>query len=523
MFMTPFLVTILLSSHFLYTTSSASSVQCQNRRPAPFKRRFASTAVDNQIEKVVNDLISKNQSTLACIFANCLPNTLDTTVLQYSTKPNGTTFIITGDINAMWLRDSMNQVLPYMDFLSSDSQLKLMIEGLILKQTELVLADPYANAHNIPDIAGPSPNVNDQTTYPGFGPSRSDAMVPGIFERKYELDSLCAFLKLSNEYYTVTKNLKLFQSAQWVQAVELVLKVMKDMQSSTAASFVQDGGPTYQFQRQAFAPTDTLLHGVGHPAASTGMVKSAFRPSDDATTLPFLIPANAMAVVELRKTATIIQALMHSCDGKGSSDCDGISSSSITFSKKMLNGLSDEMMLMAKTIDAGIQKFGIGVHPLTGMKQYAYEADGFGNMYYADDANVPSLLSLPYLGYVDATDSIYINTRNFVLSPNNPWYFSGKAGAGIGGPHVGINSIWPMSIIMQALTSSDSEEITNCVELLIDSTANTGLMHESFSKDNVGDYTRPWFAWANSLFGELVLKVYNSKNVKKLNRVMNGQ
>lgn len=446
----------------------------------------------------MNDLTSKNQSTLACVFSNALPNTLDTTVLQYATEPNGTTFVITGDINAMWLRDSMNQVLPYMNFVSQDSQLKLMIEGLIKKQTELVLADPYANAHNLPDISGPSPWVNDQTTYPGFGPSRSDAMVPGIYERKYELDSLCAFLKLSNEYYSNTKDLRTFRSAQWVQAVELVLNVMKEMQSSTATSFVQDGGPTYQFQRQASEPTDTLLHGVGHPAAETGMVKSAFRPSDDATTLPFLVPANAMAVVELRRTTNIVQALI----GGG----DSISSE---FGESYLNGLANDITSIAYTINAGIQKYGIGVHSLTGNEQYAYEVDGYGNMYYADDANVPSLLSLPYLGYVNATDPIYINTRNFVLSSNNPWYFSGKAGAGVGGPHVGLNSIWPMSIIIQALTSTDSEEITNCVELLVDSTANTGLMHESFNKDDVCSYTRPWFAWANSLFGELVLKLYD--------------
>lgn len=278
--------------------------------------------------------------------------------------------------------------------------------------------------------------------------------------------------------------------------MELVLNAMKEMQSSTVTSFVQDGEPTYQFQRQASEPSDTLLHGVGHPAAESGMVKSAFRPSDDATTLPFLVPANAMAVVELRRTTTIVQALIG----------HGVSSES---SGSYLHGLVDDMTSMAYTINAGIQKYGIGVHPLTGNKQYAYEVDGYGNMYYADDANVPSLLSLPYLGYVNATDPIYINTRNFVLSSNNPWYFSGKAGAGLGGSYVGLNSIWPMSIIVQALTSTGSEEITNCVELLVDSTENTGFMHESFIKDNVGSYTRPYFAWANSLFGELVLKLYD--------------
>ena len=173
---------------------TAAAPTCQNRRPPPSARRFVSSAIENKIKSVANTLVAQNQTTLACVFANTLPNTLDTTVLQHATQPNRTSFIITGDINAMWLRDSMNQVLPYIPYLTNDHNLKLMVAGLIHQQTKLILADPYANAHNLPDIAGPSPNINDQTTYPGFGPSRSNAMVPGIYERKYELDSLCAFL-----------------------------------------------------------------------------------------------------------------------------------------------------------------------------------------------------------------------------------------------------------------------------------------------------------------------------------------
>ena len=476
--------TLVLALH-IFTTTHAT-VQCQNRRPTA--RRFVSSAVDAHIQTVASKLTALNQTLLACIFSNTLPNTLDTTVLQAATSSNETTFVITGDINAMWLRDSTNQVLPYLQFATADRNLQHLLAGLVRQQAQLILADPYANAHNLNDIAGPSPNINDQTTVPGFGPSRSNAMVPGIYERKYELDSLCAFLKLSNEYYTATKDLQPFQHPSWTQAVELVLQVMKDMQSSTEQQYVQPGGATYQFQRQASEPTDTLLHGVGHPGAFTGMVRSAFRPSDDATTLPFLVPANAMAVVELRKVVLVLTALVKS----GGRLADVIQDAST----------------LATAIDQGIQKFGIGVHPLTGDKQYAYEVDGFGNMYYADDANIPSLLSLPYLGYVKASDPVYVATRKFVLSNNNPWFFKGTAGEGVGGPHVGLNSIWPMSIVVRALTATDETEILDCVDLLVASTASTGLMHESFNKDNVNDFTRPWFAWANSLFGELIMQVY---------------
>ena len=475
---------LLFCLHAHHTTATS----CINRRPTATSRRFVSSSIDAQIKSIAAKLVQQNNSLLACVFTNTLPNTLDTTVLLAATTPNDTSFVITGDINAMWLRDSMNQVLPYMTFAKDDAPLRTMLAGLVTRQAEQIIADPYANAHNLPDVAGASPNINDQTSYPGFGPSRSAAMVPGIYERKYELDSLCSFLKLSRSYYESTSDLSPFANSQWITAVRTVVAVMKDMQLSSEISVGHEGGATYQFQRSATEPTDTLLHGVGHPGASTGMVRSAFRPSDDATTLPFLIPANAMAVIELRQTIIILQALIK------------IHGERLQQDVQIMTDLMNE-------IDQGIQKYGIGIHPLLGIKMYAYEVDGYGNMYFADDANVPSLLSLPYLGYVDAMDPIYLATRNFVWSVSNPWFFSGTAGEGVGGPHVGLDMVWPMSIIIKALTTSDKVEIATCLEMLLDATSSTGLMHESFNKNDVSDFTRPWFAWANSLFGELIMKV----------------
>eukprot|EP00039_Didymoeca_costata_P016476 m.297373 g.297373 ORF g.297373 m.297373 type:complete len:266 (+) comp16399_c0_seq2:95-892(+) len=223
----------------------------------------------------------------------------------------------------------------------------------------------------------------------------------------------------------------------------------------------------------------------------TGMVRSAFRPSDDATLYPFLVPANAMAVVELRAVAAMLKSITPKLNP------------SLPVAKLLGN-----MSKLANDIDNGIKTAGIVTR--NNAQQYAYEVDGYSNAYFADDANVPSLLSLPYLGYVNSSDKVYKQTRDFVLSPSNPWYFSGNAGEGIGGPHVGLNMIWPMGIIMRGLTSTNETEITHCLTMLKNSANGFGLMHESFNKDSAGDFTRPWFAWANALFGEFILKIYDT-------------
>lgn len=475
------------------TAGAALGLQdCMDRRPAPEYRKFKSTAVDRAIKTVSSKMSDRD---LSCIFSNALPNTLDTTVLLYEPVskelPTGDAFIITGDIPAMWLRDSTNQVLPYMRFLSEDPSLAGMIAGLMHRQATQVVADPWANAHSIESVSGPSPHTADQTTYPNFGPSRSDAMLPGIYERKYELDSLMAFLKLSRSYYDATGDARPFQEdPSWRRAVDQVLWVVSLMQQSTLESAAAPAGATYQFQREALEPTDTLLHGVGVPGAETGMARSAFRPSDDATTFPFLVPANAMAVVELRHTARVLRKTAAKNDTTADAAAD----------------LAEKL---ADAIDDGIKRYARMTHPRAG-DVLAYEVDGYGNYYFADDANIPSLLSLPYLGYTNSDDPLYKRTRNGVLSNANPWFFKGQF-QGIGGPHIGINMIWPMALTMQALTSNNDTEILSCLDALKASAAGTGLMHESFNVNDTGSYTRPWFAWANSLFGDLILTLAEQK------------
>jgi meiotically up-regulated gene 157 (Mug157) protein len=148
-----------------------------------------------------------------------------------------------------------------------------------------------------------------------------------------------------------------------------------------------------------------------------------------------------------------------------------------------------------------------------------------------DDANIPSLLSLPYLcpEQISIKDSIYQNTRKFIFSVENPWFFSGSflegnylgfmsmihqfllCFIGVGGPHTGRGLVWPLAIIMRGLTTNDDNEIRSCLNMLQKSHADTGFMHESISVDNPFRFTGSWFAGANSLFGEFIWKLYREK------------
>lgn len=433
-----------------------------DRRPAPADRRFTSPAIEAAIVSVGARI---RDPELRRMFAQCLPNTLDTTVTAGSDadgRPD--TFVITGDIHAMWLRDSTNQVWPYLRFARQDPALARLLCGVVNRQTACVLIDPYANAFN----DGPTG---------GHWQSDRTAMKPELHERKYELDSLCAVLRLACAYHAATGDHTPFD-ARWLQAVDLILATMRTQQAGSS----EDEPPAYSFQRVTEAATDTLpLGGRGHPARRCGLVKSHFRPSDDAAALPFPIAANAMAAACLREVAGLLDTLSQGARAAAA-------------------------RMLADGIDAAIRAHGTVEHPEAG-RILAYEIDGFGSAYCMDDANVPSLLALPYLGWCTADDALYRRTRAFVLSPANPYFFHGRAGEGIGGPHVGLGMIWPMAVVMRALTSADEGEILACLRLLRDTTAGTGFLHETFHQDDPTRFTRPWFAWANTLFGELILEL----------------
>ena len=428
----------------------------QSRRPAPSDRKFKSEAVEAYITSTRRKI---GDPILSAIFANCFPNTLDTTVEPGMHEGEPDTAVITGDIAAMWLRDSSAQVWPYLPLLSRDASLKSLIEGVIRRQTRCLLIDTYANCF-----------MADLSALPLEG-SRNDSteMKQGVGERKYELDSLCYPIRLSHGYWKSTGDTAPFDSA-WKLAMQHVIQTMRVQQ-------LKHGPGPYHFSRFATNPTDSLVNGVGNPANPNGLIASAFRPSDDACTLPFFIPANLFAVTSLRQLAEMLNK--------------------ISYDAAMANSAS----ALATEVEAALRQHAI-VETAKG-SIWAYEVDGFGGQILMDDANAPGLLSLPYLNS-SPDAALYARTRRFVWSKDNPWFFSGKAGEGVGGPHIGRDSIWPMSQIVYALTSNSEIEIKRMIAMLKSSATATGFMHESYNKDDSAIFTRAWFAWANTLFGELI-------------------
>ena len=444
----------------------------ESKRPPLSERLFTSEAVEAKIREV-QQLLSGNPR-LAWMFANCYPNTLESTVHYRVIDGEDDTFVYTGDIPAMWLRDSGAQVWPYVQLAAKDEKLRKMLRGVILRQLKCINVDRYANA------------FNDGPTGAGWQSDATD-MQKDVFERKYEIDSLCYPVRLAYWYWLVTGDASIFGDV-WLQAVENILKTFKEQQR-------KDGLGPYHFYRITDRTYDTVgWGGYGAPVKPVGLIASVFRPSDDRTSLPFLVPSNFMAVSSLKKMAEILTKV--NAQKAKAAECTDL----------------------AAEVEGALKQYAVVDHPKYG-KIYAFEVDGFGNRLLMDDANVPSLLGMGYLGDVDLNDPIYQNTRRFVWSEDNPWFFRGKAAEGIGGPHIGYHMVWPMSIMMRCFTSQDDDEIRWCMRTLMKTDAGTGFIHESFHKDDAMNYTRPWFAWQNTLFGELVLKLISDGKADLLNQL----
>lgn len=440
----------------------AAGIDFPNVRIPMAQRKFSSTAVERVISEIQRNIGNKE---IAWMFGNCFPNTLDTTVDFSIINNEPDTYVITGDIDAMWLRDSTAQVWPYLPLCQEDPKLQQLVKGVINRQVKNILLDPYANAF-YKDAGHVSEWKGDHTT-----------MKPGVHERKWEVDSLCYPIRLSYGYWKTTGDASVFNQS-WQEAMRSILQTWKAQQR------FEDKGP-YRFQRTAANPLDSVpLGGYGNPVKPTGLICSIFRPSDDATIYPFLIPSNFFALESLKQLGEM---------------AEGVDKKMATDARTMYNQL-----------DAALRQYATVQHPQFG-KIFAFEVDGFGNSVMMDDANIPSLLSLPYLVPSMLNSATYQQTRRFVLSNNNPYYFEGKAAKGIGGPHVGMDMIWPLSIIVQGITSSNTTEIQACLKTLQRTHANTGFMHEAFHKDDPSKFTRSWFAWANTLFGEFVWKVYRER------------
>lgn len=394
---------------------------------------------------------------LSKMFQQCFMSTFETTV---QSEDDGSCFVITGDIPAMWLRDSSAQVNHYIRFAKVSKEAYAVIDGLIRRQVSCILADAYANAFN--READDKGHQKDKTE-----------MSPLVWERKYEIDSLCYPMRLAYKFWKEADATSHF-TQEFHKALYRIIELWTLEQN-------HENSP-YYFQRSFCPKSDTLSNkGKGTPVKYTGMTWSGFRPSDDACKYGYLIPANMFASVVLGYISEIAREIYKDEE------------------------LVEKANKLQKEINEGIEKYAV-VKDSENKEFYAYETDGLGNYNLMDDANVPSLLSLPYLGYCSADDERYKNTRNFVLSNRNPYYFAGKKAKGVGSPHTPKNHIWPIALCIEGLTSKNTDEVCRLIRLLSETDADTGFMHESFHKNKPEKFTREWFSWANTLFAELVMK-----------------
>ena len=440
-------------------------------RPAVDKRTF----VSEEIEKYIKEVTSKIKDVdIANIFTNCYPNTLDTTV-DYN-ESNKDTFIITGDIKAMWLRDSSFQVYPYLKHCNKDKHLNSMMLGLFNRQIKCILLDPYANAFN--KVPKRSPWANDQT-YKLVNGSKVRAMNDNLWERKFELDSLMSPFFIMCKYYETTKDAS-FLTPDFYKALDSTFNVVEKEKRGTDDED-KDKGPEYTFQRSGLEPFDSQHQGRGNPCKTCGLVKCNFRNSDDATVFSYNIPENAMISSTFLSLADMLN--------KATTD-----------KKDIVN----KLLKIGNEIKENIYKHGVITDYTVDEQYFAFEVDGFGNSLFMDEPGYPSLISLPFLGFCKANDVIFLNTKKRILSDKNPYYIVGKSGSGVASSHSYRKYVWPLFTLMQGITSINKEEIKTCLDLLVTSAKSTGFMHESFHIDNPSQFTRSWFSWANSFFGVFI-------------------
>jgi meiotically up-regulated gene 157 (Mug157) protein len=406
-------------------------------------------------------------SPAADIIEGCLTNTWTTSMRWVAAPESGPAheahrevFVATGDIPAMWLRDSTAQVRPYLA-VAADPEIGDVLVGLSRRQIRYLLLDPYANAFN-EGPTGAHGEPDDQPT-----PD------PWIWERKYELDSLCAPVQLAYGIWLATGRVDHLDTA-FHRAAWRIVRLWRHEQTHQRSTytFVRPTGP--------FAADSLPHHGRGNPVKSTGMTWSGFRPSDDRCEYGYLVPANALASASLHGLAELASTCLR--DAK----------------------LAVECRALAAEIDSGILTH--AVVDARSAAALAYEVDGYGATLLGDDANLPSLLGLPLSGWCAPDDPLYRATREMVLSDANPTFYTGRFAAGVGSTHTPPDHVWPLAIASTGLTG-DEDDAARALDTLATTTAGTGLMHESFHVDDHHRFTRPWFGWANAMFSELALNL----------------
>ncbi|TFL00563.1 Six-hairpin glycosidase-like protein [Pterulicium gracile] len=467
-------------SQEIHEPLSEGRLQLPYMRPDPACRTFNSTSV----EKVIEDMRARLQDPdLARLFENTFPNTLDTTVKYFDPEQN-LAFIITGDIDAQWLRDTANQFAHYHALLSIDPELATLVKAIINVEARYVAEYPYCNAFQPPVESGLEPTYNEWALNVRVNPPVNNETV---FECKYEIDSLSGFVKLSRSYYEETGD-DSFINDNWIAAIDQVFRVINEQ---SQASFDDDYNWVSYFNwtgtAGALSPR-VFNHGNGEPKGYTGMVGTHHRPADDLSVFAYLVPANAMLSVELGHLHEMLNKT------------------------NKLPEIAEEARIWSERIEQAVWNVSV-IDDV-----FAFESNGLGSHFFMDDANVPSLLSLPYLGFLDRNDTAYVKTRQRILSKQNPYYAEGETWNGVGGPHVDPWHPWPMSHVSAIFGTDDDEAILNSLYLLANNTEGLGLMHESVSiygdKEVAGvsrPYTRPWFAWANSYFAEMLLDLAERK------------
>ncbi len=424
--------------------------------------------IPNAIEERICEYSKKlaKYPKLQKMYANCYRHTAETALVKCEDE---SLFVLTGDIPAMWLRDSSAQVTHYLP-LATNSEIAEIIEAVIKKQFKYIRIDPYANAFNeAPNDRG---HINDI-------PKKD----PWVWERKYEIDSLCYPIRILYLYWKQSGNDTLIKK-ELPEIAKIILKLWRLEQYHQEKShyrFVRINSE-HEVNSKNFLSKDSLRNdGLGNPVIYTGMTWSGYRPSDDACQYGYLIASEMFAVVVLGYMSEMLAKVCN--NPQLATECDKLK----------------------KEIDDGIKKYGIVEHEKYG-KIYACETDGMGNYSMIDDANIPSLLSIPYIGYSDISEPIYQNTRKFLLSFDNEFYYEGKYAKGIGSPHTPKNYVWHMALVMQGLTAISVEEKHEMLEMITSTDANTGYLHEGFNVDDPSEFTREWFTWPNSLFAEFVEK-----------------
>ncbi|KAI2635816.1 glycoside hydrolase family 125 protein [Hypomontagnella submonticulosa] len=464
---------------------SSGAYKLAYQRPSPECRTFNSSLIEDAITRMKDAIYDED---LYRLFENTFPNTLDTAVKWRGVAANNTeeelAFIITGDINAMWIRDSANQIAPYKTVMKSKTDdIASVFRGTINLQARYLIISPYCNAFQPPPESKMPPQSNGgiYSVTPSY-----DRNI--VFTCNFELDDFGGFLQLSHDYYAATGDLDFFGKFQWIPAIQSIMAASEAMRKPTYGPDGEWVRPEYTFQSQTMTSAGTLANnGIGNPVNYTGLVRSPFRPSDDSATYDFQIPANMMLARYLESTSKIMDQLPNAP-----------------------KGLSRQMKDMAADIREAIKQWGTVKAP-NGQKIFAYEVDGFGGQNLMDDANIPSLLSAPFLGYLDKNDTIYRNTRAFILSRANPWWCAGPYINAIGSPHIKPGAAWPMSSIMRAMTTDDDVEIISAVKEVLRTTDGYGLIHESVNSFDTSDWTRQWFTWANGLFGQMMMDLADRK------------